>query len=347
VQRGGSICAVLAALCAAGIAWAAGPSGPRDLPPDAERAIRAGVGFLIGTQAADGSWLSDGASGRYPVAITSLCGLALLSNGSTCAGGPHAAAVRAAVEYVLRNSDAETGLIGEQDPGRPMFGHGFAMLFLAEVYGSTGQGALERRVRDTLTGAIALTARSQSAVGGWYYTPDSTLDEGAVTVTQMQGLRACANAGLPVPAETVARALGYIRLSARPDGGIAYRAHESEDSRAGVTCAALAVLLAGGLYEDPLIDGALAYARRNVPSAGRTPAGGTHFFYSHMYLSQVMYFRGGPQWRDYFAGIRTWLVGAQAADGSWQGEYIGRAYGTAAALLILQLPYNHLPVLQR
>jgi len=325
----------------------AGPSAERDLPPQAERAVEAGIAFLINTQGADGSWLSDGVNGRYPVAVTALAGLALLANGSTCASGPQAPAVRAAVEYVLKSADADTGLIGAQDPGRPMFGHGFGMLFLAEVYGSSGQRALDRRIRAVLVRAIRLTARSQSTLGGWYYTPDSSQDEGAVTVTQMQGLRACANAGIPVPPETVARALSYIRLSARPDGGIAYRAHESEDSRAGITCAGLAVMLAAGLYEDPLIEGALAYARQNVPLAGRSPAGGTHFFYSHMYLSQVMYFRGGQEWRDYFDGVRTWLTSVQAEDGSWQGDYMGRAYGTATALLVLQLPYNHLPVLQR
>jgi squalene cyclase len=324
--------ALLLAVLAAGVVGAeggAGPSAERDLPPEAERAIRAGVGFLIDTQAADGSWLSDGTTGRFPVAITALAGLALLANGNTCTSGPHATAVRAAVEYVLKSADPDTGLIGEQDSGRPMFGHGFAMLLLAEVYGSSGQGALDRRIHDTLARAVSLTARSQSAAGGWYYTPDSTLDEGAVTVTQMQGMRACANAGIAVPPETVARALGYIRRSARPDGGIAYRAEESEDSRPGITCAGL------------------AYARQNVPMAGRTSAGGTHFFYSHMYLSQVMYFRGGQDWRDYFDSIRAWLTNAQSADGSWQGDFIGRAYGTAIALLILQLPYNNLPVLQR
>ena len=331
----------------AGAVCADGSSARRDLPPEAERAIQAGVSFLLNTQGADGSWLSDGRSGRYPVAITALSGLALMANGSTCTSGPHAKAVRAAVEYVLTSADPETGLIGEQDPGRPMFGHGFAMLFLAEAYGTVGQNALDRRIRQALARAVDLTARSQSVAGGWYYTPDSTMDEGAVTVTQMQGMRACANAGIPVPPETVARALGYIRLSARPDGGIAYRAHESEDSRAGITCAGLAVLLAAGLYQDPLIDGALAYARENVPLTARTPAGGTHFFYSHMYLSQVMYFRGGQEWDDYFPAIRNWLTDVQAEDGSWQGDYIGRAYGTATALLVLQLPYNHLPVLQR
>lgn len=332
------------------VAWAApgpAPAAERDLPPEAERAIRAGVAFLVRSQAQDGSWLSDGRTGRYAVAMTALSGLALLANGSTCTGGPHASSVRAAVQYLLGRADAETGLIGGAEAGRPMFGHGFAMLFLAEVYGSTGQRVLDRRVRDVLTRAIELTVRSQSALGGWYYTPNSQQDEGAVTVTQMQGLRACANAGLPVPAETVRRAMAYLRKSARPDGGIAYRARGTEGSRSGITCAGLAVMLAAGLYDDPMVEAALRYARDNVPLAAPSREGGTHFFYSHLYLSQVMYFRGGEEWRTYFAGVRDWLLGAQNEDGSWPGDFIGRTYGTSVALLILQLPYNHLPVLQR
>ena len=32
---------------------------------------------------------------------------------------------------------------------------------------------------------------------------------------------------------------------------------------------------------------------------------------------------------------------------SWNGDQVGLVYGTAIALLILQIPYNHLPVLSR
>ena len=35
------------------------------------------------------------------------------------------------------------------------------------------------------------------------------------------------------------------------------------------------------------------------------------------------------------------------ADGSWTGDGIGDVYGTAVALIILQLPYNRLSVYQR
>ncbi|MCK4284202.1 MAG: terpene cyclase/mutase family protein [Candidatus Brocadiae bacterium] len=298
-----------------------GPSADLDLPPEAQQAVEAGISFLIRTQNPDGSWLSDGSTGRYPTAITALAGLALLANGSTCYSGKHTTNVRAAVEYILQHADADTGLIGGQEAGRPMFGHGFAMLFLAQVYGSEGEPALQRRIRAALVNAV--------------------------TITQMQGLRACANAGIAVPSGTVKRALGYIRQSANPDGGIAYRAGVAGPSRSGITCAAVATMYAAGLYEDELVENAFRYATENVSVVAPSRAGGTHFFYSHLYLSQVVYFRGGRQWEEYFRGIRNWLLEAQNEDGSWSGDYIGRAYGAACALLILQLPYNNLPVLQR
>jgi len=332
---------------ASGGATLEGLSPQQALTPEAEDAIAAGVAFLVRTQNPDGSWLSEGSTGRYPTAMTALAGLALAAGGNTCYSGPHARSVRRAVEYLLQQSDPETGIIGGQESGRPMFGHGFAMLFLAQVYGSEGQAALRERIRDVLVRAVGLTVRAQGRAGGWYYTPDATQDEGAVTVTQIQALRACADAGIPVPQETVDRAMDYIRRSLNPDGGVAYQADRPGDSRPGITCAALATMHALGIYEGEMVENALRFARSNVPLSAPTPAGGTHFFYSHLYLSQVLYFRGGPDWHEYFTGIRTWLVDVQQEDGSWNGEYIGKVYGTAVALLILQLPYNSLPVFQR
>jgi hypothetical protein len=95
------------------------------------------------------------------------------------------------------------------------------------------------------------------------------------------------------------------------------------------------------------VENALRYALKTVPLSAPSHAGAVHFFYSHLYLSQAVYFRGQHEWQDYFGRIRSWLLEARNADGSWNGDYIGRTYGTAVALLILQLPYNSLPVLQR
>jgi squalene cyclase len=317
------------------------------LSPRLSESVEAGVAFLMGSQNPDGSWLTDGRTGRFPTAITALAGLALLANGNTTYSGPHAEAVHRAVEFLVGQADAATGLIGRADSARPMFGHGYAMLFLAEVYGSESEPALGARIGEALRGGVRLTAGSQGEAGGWYYDPGSDEDEGAVTVTQLQGLRACADAGIPVPAETVERALAYVRSSARADGGIAYRADGLGDSRPGITCAAVATMYAAGLYDDDMTARALAFAVANTPRAAPNPAGGAHFLYSHLYLSQVLYFQGGAAWRGYFDEVSEWLLEAQHEDGHWDGDYIGKAYGTAVALLVLQLPYNSLPVLQR
>jgi len=323
------------------------PSAERDLTPAAREAIRRGVQYLVENQREDGSWGNQGSLGRYRTAMTALSGLALLAGGSLPSSGPHASSVRRAVEFLLSRADPATGLIGGEESGRPMFGHGFAMLFLAQVYGSEGDARLRERIRQTLERAVALSARVQSADGGWYYTPTARQDEGAVTVTQMQGLRACADAGIAVPAETVRRAVHYIEMSANPDGGIAYRAGEPGPSRPAITAAAVATLYSAGLYESELARKAFRYARQNVPLRGGSPSGGGHFFYAHLYLSQAMYFEGGELWRRYFAQVRDWLVSVQRPDGSWEGDFFGTTYGTAVALLILQLPYNTLPIVRR
>ncbi len=325
---------------------AEGPSVSRDLSPAAVDAVQRGLRWLAVAQNRDGSWLTDGETGRFPTAMTALGGLALLASGSTTYSGPYAIQVRRATEYLLRQADPQSGLIGGDEGGRPMFGHGYCLLFLAEVYGSESQSPLRARIEEVLRGGVRLSVSSQNELGGWFYQPDSDQDEGAVTITQMQGLRACANAGIPVPERAVLKARDYIRLGQNPDGGIAYRASIPGESRPGVTAAAVATLFASGIYEGDLVEGALAYARANVPLRAPAVAGGGHFYYSHLYLSQALYSVGDDAWRDYFRAIQEWLLEVQGPDGAWQGDYIGKTYGTAVALLILQLPENNLPLFQ-
>ncbi len=326
----------------------AAPAGASDdlLTPATQQAIDRGIAYLLETQNPNGSWLSDGSTGRFPVAMTALGGLALLAHGNTCYSGPHAGSVRRAVEYLLRQSDPQTGLIGDAEGVRPMFGHSYAMLFLAEAYGSEGEPVLRERLRGALLDAVRLTAGAQTEEGGWYYTPEPTDHEGAVTMTQLQGLRSCANAGLPVPAEMVERAMEYVRLSAQPSGGVAYKIDQPHDTRAPLSAAAVVTMYAAGIYEGEMVEGALRYALRNIPTSAPVATGGGNFFYAHLYLSQVMHFRGSEPWHRYYSELRDWLLSVQQPDGSWQGDYIGTTYGTAVALIVLQLPHNNLPILQ-
>jgi hypothetical protein len=77
-------------------------------------------------------------------------------------------------------------------------------------------------------------------------------------------------------------------------------------------------------------------------------AGFGHYFYAHLYYSQAIYLSGhSAMWDDYYPKIRDRLMRMQQPDGSWQGDGVGTTYGTAVALMILQLPYNRLPIMQR
>lgn len=351
-------------------ARAAAPS--RMLPKGVTRAtaerIERGLRYLQRTQRQDGSWLNSGGWGTYPVVMTSLAGLAFLAGGSTPESGPYQRTVSRALNYVLQaaeNNRQKTGkeilISGGGEEGRSMYGHGFGMLFLAECSGMEGDPSSDRarRIRAVLRGAVNLTARAQSDLGpaqkhagGWIYTPDGRSDEGSVTVTQLQALRACRNVGIAVPRSTIERAVLYLKFCQQADGGICYSAASRGSSLPAISAAAIACFYSAGVYDErtggrgaeaKMVERLVEYCKKNVKVEG----GGGHYFYTQLYYAQGMYQRGGEDWRAYYPRIRDRLAALQAPDGSWNGDGVGPVYGTAIACLILQLPYGYLPILQR
>jgi hypothetical protein len=229
------------------------------------------------------------------------------------------------------------------EESRSMHGHGFAMMALAQVYGMEEDERRQLLLHRALVNAIQLTSRSQSAAGGWLYTPDSGGDEGSVTVTQVQGLRACRNAGIFVPKDTIDKAIKYVANSQNTDGGIRYRATGGGPSRPAISAAAVAVLYNGGAYDDDMAAKCMRYCKKTVTINGTSG----HYFYAHLYMAQALYFDGGKDWDEYYDQICKKLIRQQSRDGSWQGDGVGTTYGTAIALIIMQLPYAYLPIFQR
>jgi hypothetical protein len=321
------------------------PQRPAGVSAAIERSIENGLQHLADSQGADGSWRSGGMGSAFPTAITALAGLAFLSSGSTPTEGPYARNVSRAVTSLL-NSARPDGLIARlEEESHNMHGHGFAILFLAQCFGMEEDPRRQAEIKGVLQRAIELTARSQSALGGWLYTPDANADEGSVTVTQVQALRACRNAGLAVPKQVIDEAMLYLDRSSNPDGGIRYQAGRGGPSRAPLTAAAIVCWYNAGIYEDPRVDKALAFVERTL-MPGRSRAGG-HYFYAQLYMAQAMYLTGDEKWRPYYRDIARDLLTRQSSNGAWDGDSVGTNYGTAMALLILQMPYKHLPIMQR
>ncbi len=316
----------------------------------AEESIRKGVNYLVGSQKPDGSWSGGfGASQTFPCTMTSLAGLALMANGNTPVSGRYAANVSKAVDYILKNS-RNSGLIASStEESYAMYGHGFSMLFLAQAYGMENDPIRQQEIARVLYKAALLTARCQSPDGGWIYKAEATSDEGSVTVTQLQGLRACRDIGIEVPEVTIDRACAYIARCANKDGGISYSLRSRGYSRAPITAATVAALYSGGRYEHPVAIGALAYTLNKLRSSNmdvwRAYRG--HTFYSILYVSQAMWFSSEENWNETFPAMRDNLIKRQNKDGSWKGDSVGNVFGTAIGLLVLQLPYNYLPILQR
>ena len=329
------------------------PSRPPLITEKTEQSIERGLAYLARTQSRDGSWRTGSNYGSYPVTMTALAGLALMAGGHTPVEGRYARNVRKALDYVLSCAH-ETTVSGKKytvianmaEEQRSMYAHGFAMLFLAEAYGMEQDATRQARIKKVLEEAVQLTAASQSADGGWLYTPDSGGDEGSVTVTQIQGLRAARNAGIKVPKETVDKSVLYIEKSANSDGGIRYTARGGGSSRPPITAAAVAVLYNAGEYEHPVAKKCLAYMK-DLMKKNPNQAYSGHRFYTMLYLSQAMYLSSEENWNDYFPQTRDELIKTQASDGSWNGDGVGTTYGTAIGLLTLQLPYKYLPILQR
>lgn len=321
---------------------------PKHVTDGSLRAVTKGLDYLARIQAPNGSWQSTQDGSTYPTAMASLAGMAFLANGNTTSRGPYAESVRKAVRFVAAQS-TPSGLIavGEEN-GRPMYGHGFSLLFLSCAYGMETDAKVREQIRDVLIKGIKLTASGQSNQGGWIYWPGGG-DEGSVTVTQMQALRAAHEAGLTVPKDTIAKAIHYLEMCKMPDGGICYSLNSRGDSRPPISAAAICCLYSAGEYESPLAKACLNYVDKQMKSHNGLQLQGNwgHDFYMNLYAAQAFYQAGDKFWDQYFPPTRDELVKLQKEEGSWNGDGIGPVFDTSVALIILQLPFKFLPIYQR
>jgi hypothetical protein len=313
--------------------------------PQTHAAVERGLEWIARTQSRLGHWSAN--DSRYPTAMTALAGVALLCDGSTTTQGRFAPQIQRAVDYLVSRSRSN-GLIG--DPTRDdryTYGHGYSLLFLSQVLGEEEDEDRRETLIDVLTRGVKFTGFAQTKAGGWGYVSaqdGNDFDEGSTTITQVQGLRGCRNAGIAVPKEVIDRAIQYIRNCTLPDGGVQYSS-SGGGGRPAITAAAIACLFNAGDYDSEYVDKLLGYCQRNLANLNNQGFG--HWHYAHYYYAQVQYRQGGDEWRDYRDKIYGRLVSEMSNDGSWSQGYIGSVYTTAINLTILQLEKAMLPIYQR
>jgi hypothetical protein len=312
---------------------------------DVERVVNRGLEWLASRQSRLGSWSAN--SDRYPTSMTALSGMAFLCEGSTTTQGKYAPNIRRAVDYLVARSRGN-GLIG--DPARDdryTYGHGFSMLFLSQVLGEEEDAERRAQLIDVLTRAVVFSGQAQTTPGGWGYVSAKDgggFDEGSTTITQIQGLRGCRNAGIPVPKEIIDKAIKYIKDCTVAEGGVQYNS-KGGGPRPAITAAAIACLYNAGEYESDYVSKLMRYCRSQLDNISNQGFG--HWHYAHYYYAQVLYREGGNAWDEYRNKIFDRIIQEAGPDGSWTQGYIGPVYTTATNLTILQLPKAALPIYQR
>jgi hypothetical protein len=311
------------------------------ITPESDEAVKRGLAFLAKRQLEDGSFGTSG-NGRN-VAVVGLAGMAFLASGSTPGRGEFGENIDRCIDFLLENT-SEIGLIAAPEGAArgPMYGHGFAALFLCEVHGMTDRPSL----RDSIARAVELIVASQNREGGWRYEPRPQDADVSVTVCQVMALRAARNAGIAVPRETVDRSIAYVKKCQNADGGFRYMLTQGPpDSGFARTAAGVVALYNAGLYDGPEIAAGLKFLTQHLP--GKEDAQPqAYYFYGHYYAAQAMWHAGKERWRTWYPAIRDQLLARQREDGSWI-DPVGAEYGTAMACIVLQTPNNFLPILQR
>ncbi len=321
-------------------------TGKKFYTPSTAKAVDKALKYLARRQNPDGSF----GSGRYRgnVAVTALCGMSFVAAGNSPGRGKYGKVVRNAVKYLLSRTQSN-GYIAEENIGYhgPMYGHGFATLFLAETFGMTNSRSLKAELKKKLQLAVQLIVSSQNKEGGWRYKPDSTDADVSVTVCQVMALRAARNSGIYVPKATIQKSVGYLKRCQNRDGGFRYQTTIRVTSDFPRSAAGVVALYSAGIYKGPAITNGLNYLQRYLPRGG-VPRKENHYFYGQYYAAQAMWHAGGKYWREWYPAIRDELLAdQQGTDGRWNDQYICDEYGTAMACLVLQMPVNFLPIFQR
>ena len=312
-----------------------------EITPEMTRSVERGLAYLASLQNDDGSF-GRGRYGRH-VGIASLAALAFMADGNLPGRGRYGEQVARALEFVLANK-SESGLLAAESTTGPMYGHGFATLFLGEIYGMNPN---DSRVRDALVRAIDLILNSQNDEGGWRYNPVPYDADVSVTICQVMAMRSARNAGIKIPKDTIDRAVRYVRDCQNADGGFRYM-RQPGSSAWPRAAAGVASLFYAGVYEDDSIERGLEYLSSNSMIANTGgPQMQAHYFYGQYYATQAMYLAGGDRWEQWWSRVRDELIAMQSDDGSWIDHQAGESYATAMALIVLQMPNRYLPIFQR
>ncbi len=339
-----AICIVVLSCLMSGTARAQLPTlrGGEALPRDMREIYDRGLQFLATKQTENGDWQGGGEQGP---GVTGMALMVILASGEDPNFGLYSNHVRKALRSIISTQDAGTGIMGSS-----MYHHGFAMLALAEAYGTVddrnlwkGTEANRRSIGQALELAVraAVTSQKKNTLGAWRYSPESTDADTSVSGAVLVGLLAARNAGIEVPDEVTDKAITYYTKMTSPSGQVGYSGFGGfGESTARSSIAALVYAVA---------------RRKDLPAFKATVTNLTQKLeaqdqsypeYARYYQAQALFQGDVEAWEKWNKLLVRQLKATQLQDGSFTSQF-GTTVGTSLSLLALALNYRFLPIYER
>jgi hypothetical protein len=301
------------------------------IEPRVEKAIGKAQAWLVARQQKNGGWGNN--------AETALAVIALMVNGNTPGKGKYGVPIAKGVENLLATQRQDGLLVGRGGPNG-MYEHGLSMLALAEAYGMTHNP----EIRDGLIRAVDLVVRVQSTKGGWRYEPRPGEQDLSVTVTQVMGLRAAAEAGIYIPEVTIRQAIRYIEGGFhKEDATFNYYGDGRSKGTFACTGAGVVSMVSVGRYDSDKIPKAAETLLARGVDALKGYNHGASYWYGQYYCSAALYYAGGEAWKNYYSALTERVLK------NWEGAFFrhGDVVANAFAVIALGTPHRYLPVYQR
>ncbi len=336
------IAALLAGLCAnhalAQLPAARGEALPRDMREIYDR----GLQYLASNQTENGDWKGGGEQGP---GVTGMALMVLLASGEDPNFGLYSNHVRRALRSIISQQNADTGFFGDS-----MYHHGFAMLGLAEAYGTVDDrnlwaaGEAKRRsIGQALELAVraAITSQKKNSVGAWRYSPDSTDADTSVSGAVLVGLLAARNAGIEVPDESIDKAITYYAKMTSNSGQVGYSGIGGFDESTARISIATLVYAVARRKDLPQFKATLGHLTQRLEGSDQQLSG----------VCPLLPGPGAVSGRRRGLGEVEQAAGAAAQgharpDGSFRSQF-GTTVGTSLSLLALALNYRFLPIYER
>jgi hypothetical protein len=313
-----------------------------EVPQEVKLVYERGLEYLARTQQQDGSW----AGGQQGGGITGMCLMAFLATGEDPNFGRYKLEIQRAVRNIIQSQDPATGYVPNS-----MYHHGFAMLGLAEAYGTVDDtllwdvegGQNQRSVGEALELAVrcAITSQARNRFGAWRYSPQTTDADTSVSGAVLVGLLAARNAGIEVPDENIDKAMSYYQSMTSSNGTVGYSGGPGGGESMARSAIATLVFAVGKRRDWPQYAATSKYLSTNM---GHLEGG--HPFYFEYYMAQALFQSDFEAWTKWKRENATKLRNTQQEDGSFNSSY-GQAYSTAMALLSLALDFRMLPIYER